>query len=276
MRARIGGGFAVRGAVMLGCLIFAAAAPSIAEGQTSTGQMSTGQMSTGQTGTGQTGTGQTTTGRATTGQAPAGATTTQPPAKHHAKVAVVAAHRGNLRKPVHPVAPVVATKPKIVQPAAKPAAPARPAVRTDIGAVTGLPIPRFVCLRSDDVNMRAGPGDRYPVLWQYKRRDLPVKIEREFDVWRLVEDMEGVKGWVNQALLTGHRTFVITSTDPATLRDSASDDGATVAVLKPGVVGRILSCDAGAAWCRVQAADYRGFLPRTVFWGTSNGEAVAP
>jgi SH3-like domain-containing protein len=236
---------------MLGCLIFAAAAPGVADGQTSLGQAPAGQ----------------------TAQGPA---TMQPVAKHHPNIPVVPSHHGRLRKPVHPAAPVVAAKPNVVPPPSKPAAPAKPVARTDIGAVTGLPIPRFVCLRSDDVNMRAGPGDRYPVLWQYKRRDLPVKIEREFDVWRLVEDMDGFKGWVNQALLTGHRTFVVTSTNPVTLRDAASDDGAAVAVLKPGVVGRILACDAHAEWCRVQADDYRGFLPRSVFWGTNQGEAVAP
>ncbi len=236
----------MRGAVMMGCLVLAACVPGMARAQTNMGQATAGQEAA------------------------------QPASKHHPRVPVVPAHRGTMRKPVHPVAPVVATKPNLVPPPGKPATPAKPAPRTDIGAVTGLPIPRFVCLRSDDVNMRAGPGDRYPVLWQYKRRDLPVKIEREFDVWRLVEDMEGVKGWVNQALLTGHRTFVVTSTEPVTLRDAASDDGGAVATLKPGVVGRILGCDAGAAWCRVQAADYRGFLPRTAFWGTSQGEAVAP
>jgi len=105
---------------------------------------------------------------------------------------------------------------------------------------------------------------------------LPVKIEREFDVWRLIEDMDGIKGWVNQALLIGRRTFVVMGTADVTMRADGSDGASAVAVLKPGVVGRVLRCVNGAPWCQVQAGDYIGYLPRTAFWGTDPGEAVTP
>jgi SH3-like domain-containing protein len=207
----------------------------------------------------------------------AGAAAQVPPGKHAAPhkthVPVVPPHHGPARKPVHPAAKL-AEKPKPPPAPAKPK-PAKPAIPANEGTVTHFKLPRYACLRSDDVNMRAGPGERYPVLWQYKRRDLPVKIEREFDVWRLVEDMEGIKGWVNQALLTGRRTFVITTPDPVPLRAAAAETETTVAILKPGVVGRILACDT-SPWCRVQVADYQGYLPRTAFWGTDPAEPVTP
>ncbi|MCE2565287.1 SH3 domain-containing protein [Komagataeibacter sp. FNDCF1] len=82
------------------------------------------------------------------------------------------------------------------------------------GSVTGLPLPRFAAFRADEVNLRTGPGQRYPIDWVYHRRGLPVKIEREFDVWRLVEDSDGQKGWVHQATLVGTRTFVIPGLPP--------------------------------------------------------------
>lgn len=143
----------------------------------------------------------------------------------------------------------------------------------DKGSVTGLPLPRFAALRSDDVNMRVGPGMRYPIEWQYHRRDLPVEILRELDVWRLVEDQDGVKGWVHQATLTGRRGFVVKERE-AVMRRSPSDDAAPVARLMPGVVGRLRACAAAAAWCEVQVHDYRGWLRRSAFWGTFPGEAV--
>ena len=114
------------------------------------------------------------------------------------------------------------------------------------------------------------------MLWTYKRRELPVRIEREFDIWRLVEDMDGTRGWLHQATLTGRRTFVITGTEARELRSEESDSSAAVAVLKPGVVGRIRACDANAAWCQVQVGEYRGWLARADFWGSDAGEAVAP
>ena len=123
--------------------------------------------------------------------------------------------------------------------------------------------------------MRSGPGTRYPIEWVYKRRDLPVEIEREFEVWRLVRDPDGIRGWVHQATLTGRRTFVVQGAD-ATLRSEAKDDAAAVAILKVGVVGRIRSCAAGSDWCYVQVGDYGGYLRRQQFWGTLPNEVIAP
>lgn len=118
-----------------------------------------------------------------------------------------------------------------------PAAPAAPPAPPDKGTVTGLPLPRFAALRADEVNMRSGPGQRYPIEWVYHRRDLPVKIEREFDVWRLVEDSDGQKGWVHQATLVGARTFVVPGlppVDPAQARPAhpASGDAAPQSALQ--------------------------------------------
>jgi SH3-like domain-containing protein len=141
----------------------------------------------------------------------------------------------------------------------------------------GVPsrLPRFASLRSDDVNMRAGPGTRYRIDWVYKRRDLPVEIEREFDVWRWVRDSEGTQGWVHQATLMGRRSFIVQKTD-ATLRSETNDAASAVAILKPGVIGRIRSCPASSDWCEVQSGSYRGYLRRGTFWGLLPGEAINP
>jgi aspartyl-tRNA synthetase len=146
----------------------------------------------------------------------------------------------------------------------------------NIGSKTGLPLPRYASLRADRVNMRVGPGSQYPVAWEYHRADLPVKIIREFDIWRLIVDMDKVEGWVQSATLTGHRSFVVTSTEPAILREAASEDAEPVAKLMPGALGRIKLCDANATWCQVSIGGYKGFLRRTDFWGSDPGEAVTP
>jgi SH3-like domain-containing protein len=123
------------------------------------------------------------------------------------------------------------------------------------------------------VNFRTGPGTRYPIEWVYKRRDLPVEIEREFEVWRLVRDPEGAKGWVHQATLTGRRTAIVTGGERV-LRQAADDAAGPVAKLKAGVILRLRSCDAGSEWCQAQAGDYRGWIKRNEIWGTLPGEAI--
>ncbi len=152
-------------------------------------------------------------------------------------------------------------------------APAEP----DKGSNTGLPLPRWSALRTEEVNLRTGPGTRYPIDWVYKRRDLPVRVEREFDVWRLVALPDGTKGWVSGATLVTHRTFSVVGAAAAperVLRATASEEAAVVARLKPGVIGRIRACEGGAAWCQVQIGEYRGWLRRDAFWGSDPGEAV--
>jgi SH3-like domain-containing protein len=75
---------------------------------------------------------------------------------------------------------------------------------------SGLPVPRYVSLKSDHVNVRAGPTKDNDVAWVYTRSGLPVEITAEFENWRRVRDSEGAEGWVYHSLLSGRRTAVIT------------------------------------------------------------------
>ena len=164
------------------------------------------------------------------------------------------------------VPPPVVVSPTAPLEVQKPAEPEK-------GSNTGQPLPRFATLRSDEVNLRTGPGTRYPIEWVYKRRDLPVQIQREFEVWRLVQDQEGVKGWVHQAVLAPRRTGVVIGGERVLRRDPR-DDAAEVARLKPGVIVRLRSCEAAADWCQGGVQDYRGWIRRTEVWGTFPGEAI--
>ena len=73
---------------------------------------------------------------------------------------------------------------------------------------SGLPLPRFVSLKSGSVNSRIGPGVNYPVDWLYLKPGLPMEIIQEYDNWRRVRDADGAEGWINQSLLSGERTAI--------------------------------------------------------------------
>ena len=103
------------------------------------------------------------------------------------------------------------------------------------GETSGLPLPRFVSLRSDEVNLRAGPGVRYPIDWIYARKDLPVEVIAEFEAWRKIRDWQGTEGWVHQSMLTGRRMMVVMG-QARSLRASDADSADPVAVVEPGVV----------------------------------------
>jgi SH3-like domain-containing protein len=202
-----------------------------------------------------------------------------PPVKHHRKPDP---HRpGDARQPPaakSKTAHAPPAEPKVVPPVAvaPPAAP-KPPKEAPVKESTDPPpkIPRFAALKTDDTNMRRGPGQRYPIDWVYQRRDLPVEVEREYDVWRYVRDPEGVQGWVHQVTLSDRRTFMVTGKD-ATLRADAKDAASAVAELKVGVIGRLKECDEGSKWCQVQVGGYRGYLRRDQIWGLLPDEVVAP
>lgn len=206
----------------------------------------------------------------------------QPPARQHAQQPSVRqqAQQPSARQQAQP-------RPQGQRaPAARPAAPAAPPpaaapapapppliVEPGKGTETGLPIPRYAAMRSNEVNMRVGPGREYPAEWTYRRRELPVEIIRESGNWRQVRDLDGITGWVSAATLTGRRTFIVKGNE-VMLRRRPEADAAPVARLMPGVVGRVRACAERLPWCEVQAGDHRGFVPRAAIWGVSADEAI--
>ncbi len=131
-----------------------------------------------------------------------------------------------------------------------------------------LPLPRFATLRSDEVNMRVGPGPEYPVVWTLKRKGMPVEIIGEFGTWRKIREADGDEGWVHQNMLTGKRTVLVKGETQPLFR-KASLDGKQVAHVQPGVSGKVLECEEG--WCRVQMGDeeisIKGWMKREALWG---------
>jgi SH3-like domain-containing protein len=134
---------------------------------------------------------------------------------------------------------------------------------------SGLPVPRYASLKSGEVNMRTGPGTRYPIEWVLSRPGLPVEITAEYDVWRRVRDPDGDEGWVHKNALSGRRTAIVTG-GPHDLRDGKDENTSVVAHLGQGVAGQLLSCE--KEWCRLKFEDVKGWLPKTQIWGVKTDE----
>ncbi|PKR56408.1 MULTISPECIES: SH3 domain-containing protein [Thalassospira] len=138
---------------------------------------------------------------------------------------------------------------------------------------SGLPIPRFVALRSDKVFLRSGPGLRYPKVWIYQRRNMPMEVVSEFDTWRKVRDWEGSEGWVHQSLLVGSRHVIVTD-DTITLYSAADENARKIALVSANVIGKVEDCPASMNWCQLRFGDFEGWAPRQGFWGLYEDEQV--
>lgn len=137
--------------------------------------------------------------------------------------------------------------------------------------LSGLPIPRFVSLGTNEANMRSGPGEQYPITWVYKREGLPMEVVREWGIWRLVRDPHGGQGWMNKNLISGDRTAYITSA-VRTLYARADIASRPVWRVEPGVVAKIVLCE--EAWCQLRVSGKSGYIPRKQLWGVYDKESI--
>jgi len=111
----------------------------------------------------------------------------------------------------------------------------------------------------------------------YMKAGLPMEIIQEFDTWRRVRDADGSEGWINQSLLSGRRTAIVAPWQRGkggriNLLDDPDKDASVVAIVEPGVMGSIKSCD--GQWCEMTFDGHTGWLPQSVVWGAYPGERV--
>jgi len=141
---------------------------------------------------------------------------------------------------------------------------------------SGLPLPRFVSLKSDHVNVRGGPNKDHEVAWVYTRPALPVEITAEYENWRRIRDRDGAEGWVYHSLLSGKRTAYVakpkTRADFVLLHESADRMSPLRAMLEPGVLGNVKRCN--GQWCRFTGNGFDGWIEQDRLWGVYPNEKI--
>lgn len=158
-----------------------------------------------------------------------------------------------------------------------------PALAADTGegrklGPSGLPLPRFVSLKADKVNVRRGPGWDHAIAWVFRRAGLPVEIIAEYDNWRQIRDSEGAVGWVYGSLLSGRRTVLVSpwvrgaEAKTFALRASSSASSRVVARLGPAVLMDVVSCN--GTWCHLNMQHYSGWIRQDRLWGVYPGEVI--
>jgi len=142
-------------------------------------------------------------------------------------------------------------------------------------APSGLPVPRFVSLKVDRVNVRGGPDKDHDVSWIYTRVGWPVEITAEFENWRRIRDSDGSEGWVYHSLLSGKRMAAVqlkSKTDLAPLHAKPDAESAVLARLQSGVLGSVKHCN--GSWCRLTGDGFDGWIEQQRLWGVYPDEKV--
>ncbi len=143
------------------------------------------------------------------------------------------------------------------------------AVAAERGAVTNLPVPRFVSLKSAEGNVRRGPSLTHKIDWVFKRRNMPLELTAEFGNWRRVRDVDGAGGWMHYSLLSGMRT-VLVQQDLLPLLAQPREKATVVAKLESGVIARLGDCKGD--WCRLTVEGRKGWAKRAALWGVTDAD----
>ncbi|RKF23261.1 hypothetical protein D6851_01930 [Altericroceibacterium spongiae] len=126
-------------------------------------------------------------------------------------------------------------------------------------------VPYWASLRADKVNMRVGPSESYRIDWVYHRKQLPIKVVRLKEGWRLVRDPDGAQGWIVARLLNPERSALVTGDGLAAMREEANGHSALRWNIEPGNVGKLGDCRAG--WCYMDIGGHRGWMEEKRLWG---------
>lgn len=140
---------------------------------------------------------------------------------------------------------------------------------------SGLPVPRFVSLKADKVNVRNGPNKDQDVAWVFSRAGLPVEVTAEFETWRRIRDADGAEGWVYHSMLSLRRTALVApwlKNETVVLRAEPNADAKVVARLEPGVLGTVKKCD--GKFCRLVGEGFDGYVQQSQLFGVYPDEKV--
>ena len=133
--------------------------------------------------------------------------------------------------------------------------------------------PYWASIASGQAMTRTGPGKNYPGMWLYQRRDLPIRVVKKYENWRLIRDPDGAQGWMLVTLLSDRRTAIVRPGEPRPIRTDANAVAKVRYMASPGVVGRISRCK-GNGWCRIEIGSRQGYIRTSDVWGVEQNEVV--
>ena len=145
-------------------------------------------------------------------------------------------------------------------------------INADTGKETGLEIPRYVSLKSNDANIRVGPSMNYPIVIKYILKNYPLKVLEEYEEWRKVEDFKKNIGWIHRSLISGSRTGIILSNDNKNIKLLNTLDGDIIGEIGKGNIVNLEKCKIN--WCLVSAKNSKGWIDKKYIWGVKEKEIM--
>ena len=141
----------------------------------------------------------------------------------------------------------------------------------DVGTQTGLELPRYVSLKSNDANLRVGPSKNYPISIKYIVKNYPLKIVEEYKDWRKITDFNENIGWVHKSLIKGERNAIIISKNDVIPKVYNTINGKVIGEIGNGNIALLEKCK--LKWCKINFnKEIKGWIRKQHLWGIKNDE----
>jgi len=130
---------------------------------------------------------------------------------------------------------------------------------------------KYLSIRTSVANLRIGPSSSHPIAFVYEKKNMPVEVIDEFEVWRKVKDYQGDIGWIHLSQLSRKRTL-LTMKDGIVLFKNATIYSKPIIKIGNLEAASIKKCIPN--WCLVEIQQYKGWIQTDHVWGLENKEII--
>ncbi len=121
----------------------------------------------------------------------------------------------------------------------------------------------FLSLKKNKVNVRYGPGFKYPVKYIYKKIDLPIKQIDKKENFRRIIDLKNNSGWIHVSQLKKVNSII--PREDKILFNKPSNFSKPLAKIEKGRVLLIQNCNEN--WCKIKTGSFKGWIKIENTWG---------
>lgn len=135
--------------------------------------------------------------------------------------------------------------------------------------ITNTAFAEMLSVKGDNINIRSGPGLKYPAKWEYSS-GFPVKVIQKKGSWIKIRDFESDTGWIHRSLLADKPRMIIKANKNVdknvNIRSGPSTKTKIVGKAYYGVVFSTLERKPG--WTKVEHnSGLVGWVSSSLLWG---------
>ena len=130
---------------------------------------------------------------------------------------------------------------------------------------------KYLSIRTSIANLRIGPSFAHPIAFVYEKKNMPVEVIDEFEVWRKVKDYQGDTGWVHLSQLSRKRSLLTTKDGIVLYKKSTIY---SEPIIKIGKLEAVVIKKCIPNWCLVEIQKYKGWIQTEHVWGLENKEII--